>query len=57
MMLPLIEKGAQDDRNFVKKGVSWACARSGDETCRFTRRRRCGPATGGVERSRVPMGG
>jgi 3-methyladenine DNA glycosylase AlkD len=23
-MLPLIEKGAGDDRNFVKKGVSWA---------------------------------
>lgn len=22
--LPLIEKGAEDDRNFVKKGVSWA---------------------------------
>ncbi|NOT09752.1 MAG: DNA alkylation repair protein [Gemmatimonadales bacterium] len=22
--LPLIEKGAQDERNFVKKGVSWA---------------------------------
>ncbi|QJR14852.1 DNA alkylation repair protein [Usitatibacter palustris] len=23
-MLPLIEKGAADDRNFVKKGVNWA---------------------------------
>ena len=23
-VLPLIEKGARDDRNFVKKGVSWA---------------------------------
>jgi 3-methyladenine DNA glycosylase AlkD len=23
-MLPLIERGASDDRNFVKKGVSWA---------------------------------
>ena len=23
-LLPLIEKGARDDRNFVKKGVSWA---------------------------------
>ncbi len=23
-LLPLIEKGAQDDRNFVKKGVNWA---------------------------------
>ena len=22
--LPMIEKGASDDRNFVKKGVSWA---------------------------------
>jgi 3-methyladenine DNA glycosylase AlkD len=24
VFLPLIEKGAQDERNFVKKGVSWA---------------------------------
>lgn len=24
VFLPLIEKGASDDRNFVKKGVSWA---------------------------------
>jgi 3-methyladenine DNA glycosylase AlkD len=23
-LLPLIERGAQDERNFVKKGVSWA---------------------------------
>jgi 3-methyladenine DNA glycosylase AlkD len=23
-LLPLIEKGAADERNFVKKGVSWA---------------------------------
>jgi len=23
-MLPLIEKGAEDERNFVMKGVSWA---------------------------------
>jgi 3-methyladenine DNA glycosylase AlkD len=23
-MLPLIERGAADERNFVKKGVSWA---------------------------------
>jgi hypothetical protein len=23
-LLPLIEKGARDERNFVKKGVSWA---------------------------------
>ena len=22
--MPLIEKGAQDERNFVKKGVNWA---------------------------------
>ena len=24
MLLPLIAEGAHDDRNFVKKGVSWA---------------------------------
>jgi 3-methyladenine DNA glycosylase AlkD len=23
-LLPLIEKGAHDERNFVKKGVNWA---------------------------------
>ncbi len=23
-LLPLVEEGAQDDRNFVKKGVNWA---------------------------------
>jgi len=27
--LPLIEKGARDERNFVKKGVSWALRRIG----------------------------
>lgn len=27
--LPLIERGAQDERNFVKKGVSWALRRIG----------------------------
>jgi 3-methyladenine DNA glycosylase AlkD len=27
--LPLIENGAQDERNFVKKGVSWALRRIG----------------------------
>lgn len=28
-LLPLIEKGARDERNFVKKGVSWALRRIG----------------------------
>ena len=28
-VLPLIEKGARDDRNFVKKAVSWALRRIG----------------------------
>lgn len=28
-LLPLIEKGARDDRNFVKKAVSWAFRRIG----------------------------
>jgi 3-methyladenine DNA glycosylase AlkD len=28
-LLPLVEKGARDDRNFVKKAVSWALRRMG----------------------------
>ncbi|MGH7543715.1 MAG: DNA alkylation repair protein [Gemmatimonadota bacterium] len=28
-LLPLIERGARDERNFVKKGVSWALRRIG----------------------------
>ena len=28
-LLPLIEEGATDERNFVKKGVSWALRRTG----------------------------
>lgn len=28
-LLPLIEKGARDERNFVKKGVNWALRRIG----------------------------
>ena len=28
-LFPLIEKGARDDRNFVKKGVNWALRRIG----------------------------
>jgi 3-methyladenine DNA glycosylase AlkD len=28
-LLPLLEKGARDERNFVKKGVSWALRRIG----------------------------
>ncbi len=31
-MLPLIEKGARDGRNFVKKGVSWALRSIGRRT-------------------------
>jgi 3-methyladenine DNA glycosylase AlkD len=30
--LPLIEKGARDERNFVKKGVSWALRSIGRRT-------------------------
>ena len=30
--LPLIEEGARDDRNFVKKGVSWALRAIGERT-------------------------
>ena len=28
-LLPLIEQGARDERNFVKKGVNWALRRIG----------------------------
>jgi 3-methyladenine DNA glycosylase AlkD len=28
-LFPLIEKGARDERNYVKKGVSWALRRIG----------------------------
>ena len=28
-LFPLIEKGARDERNFVKKGVNWAVRRIG----------------------------
>jgi 3-methyladenine DNA glycosylase AlkD len=28
-LLPIIEKGAQDERNFVKKAVNWALRRIG----------------------------
>jgi 3-methyladenine DNA glycosylase AlkD len=31
-LLPLIEKGACDERNFVKKAVSWALRRIGGRT-------------------------
>jgi 3-methyladenine DNA glycosylase AlkD len=33
--LPLVEHAAIDERNFVKKGVSWALRLSGDETSRL----------------------
>jgi 3-methyladenine DNA glycosylase AlkD len=31
-MLPLIERAAQDDRNFVKKGVNWALRGIGERS-------------------------
>jgi 3-methyladenine DNA glycosylase AlkD len=34
-LLPLIEKGAADDRNFVKKAVSWALRRIGHRSPRL----------------------
>ena len=34
-LLPLIEKGAADDRNFVKKGVSWALRHIGHRNTRL----------------------
>jgi len=44
-LLPLLEKGARDDRNFVKKAVSWALRRIGgrslplhEEVLRLARR-------------------
>jgi 3-methyladenine DNA glycosylase AlkD len=33
--LPLIEKGASDDRNFVKKGVSWALRHIGHRSVKL----------------------
>ncbi len=36
-MLPLIEKGAADERNFVWKGVSWALRRTGLRSPRLRR--------------------
>ncbi|HYE88832.1 MAG TPA: DNA alkylation repair protein [Vicinamibacterales bacterium] len=33
--LPMIEKGAADDRNFVKKGVSWAIRHIGHRNARL----------------------
>lgn len=33
--LPLIEKGASDDRNFVKKGVSWALRHIGHRNAKL----------------------
>ena len=37
--LPLIEKAASDERNFVKKAVSWALRGVGAEASSSTRRR------------------
>jgi 3-methyladenine DNA glycosylase AlkD len=34
-LLPLIERGARDDRNFVKKAVSWALRRIGGHSVRL----------------------
>jgi 3-methyladenine DNA glycosylase AlkD len=34
-LLPLIEKGASDERNFVKKAVSWALRRIGLKSLRL----------------------
>lgn len=31
-LLPLIERGARDERNFVKKGVNWALRRIGERS-------------------------
>jgi 3-methyladenine DNA glycosylase AlkD len=36
--LPLIEEGARDERNFVKKGVSWALRGVGGRNDRALRR-------------------
>ena len=33
--LPLIEKGASDERNFVKKGVSWALRHIGHRNAKL----------------------
>jgi 3-methyladenine DNA glycosylase AlkD len=43
-LLPLIEQGAHDERNFVKKGVNWALRRIG------TRNLALNAAAGGLAR-------
>ena len=49
--LPLIEKAASDERNFVKKGVSWALRRDRSAQSRPTLRRGgAGRAPGGFSR-------
>ena len=36
-LLPLIEKGARDERNFVKKGVNWALRTIGKRNARVNK--------------------
>ena len=50
--LPLIERAATDERNFVKKGVSWALRRSAGATRRSTPQRL--PSRGGWRTSANP---
>ena len=56
--LPLIERAATDERNFVKKGVSWALRAVGRRNRRAQRRRGDGgPASGGLTGGRGALGG
>ena len=55
-LLPLIEKGARDERNFVKKGVSWALRGSGGAVRRSTRPRWRWPGAWRSRRRQRPDG-
>ena len=49
--LPLIERAARDERNFVKKGVSWALRRSAAERGAQRASRDARPAADGISRA------
>ena len=56
-LMPLIEKGARDDRNFVMKGVNWALRADRPAQPRAQRRRRGGgPAAGRLQGQVRPVG-
>ena len=55
--LPLIERAATDERNFVKKGVSWALRAVGRRNAALNKRAvELSPTAGGVARRRRALG-